>query len=85
MKNIYELLEQVQKETLQLQDILYFPEVKLALTYEQAKDVTNFKNHLKQAVSNYNSHAFLADEPLLDFDDLHTKYDEYMSVLEVYH
>lgn len=46
--------------------------------YETIDNEEKLCRVLKQAVSDYNATAFLKGEPLEDFDDLSTKYGEYM-------
>ena len=63
-------------------DLLEIPELSLTLSFLTAVNTADFYDTLKKAVSEFNSAAALYDLPSLDFDDLYTKYSEYIEALK---
>jgi len=67
-----------------LADLLEITELGMTIAFYLAVDVSKFYNLLKKAVSDFNADATLFDKELIDFDDLYTKYSEYVEVLKMF-
>ena len=65
-------------------DQLELPELNITVPLELALDHQAFYAHMKKAVSGYNAEASLNGKSPLDFDDLHTRYGEYIEALIQY-
>ena len=63
-------------------DMLEIAELGIILPLSKVLNPSEFYDALKKAVSEFNADAALNGTLYLDFDDLHTKYSEYMEVLE---
>ena len=62
-------------------DRLKIAELGVTFTFSVALNKPEFYDALKKAVSSFNSEAALNGIDGIDFDDLYTKYDEYLSAL----
>ena len=65
-------------------DQLKLPELNITVPLKLALDHHAFYAHMKKAVSDYNANAALSGKSPLDFDDLHTRYSEYVAALIQY-
>lgn len=65
-------------------DVLVVEELGQEVLFSLAMDASDFYHFLKKGVAGYNSQAFLSNGDLLDFDDLYTKYEEYLEVLSLF-
>lgn len=68
--------------TMMPSDLLEIPELNLTLLFSKALEPAEFYDTLKKATSDFNSNATLNGKPPIDFDDLYTKYSEYIEVLK---
>ncbi|MCL2560178.1 MAG: hypothetical protein FWE07_06785 [Turicibacter sp.] len=89
MKNVINprnVLRQLKKDrasapTISSSDLLEIDELGITVPFATAMANEAFYLVLKKAVSDYNSEAALAGTAPIDFDDLHTKYSEYVEVM----
>jgi len=65
-------------------DLLEIAELGITIPLSGALNVAAFYDTLKKAVSDFNSDAALSGNPPSDFDDLYTKYCEYIEVLKIF-
>jgi len=65
-------------------DLLEIAELGITIPLSGALNVTEFYDILKKAVSDFNSDAALSGNPSIDFDDLHTRYNEYVEALKIF-
>jgi len=65
-------------------DLIEVAELDLSVPFSEALDTSKFYDILKKAVSDFNSNAALNGKPSVDFDDLHTKYSEYIEALKLF-
>ena len=65
-------------------DILEVAELGITFPFSRALDEAGFYDLLKKATSDFNSEAALSGNPPVDFDDLYTKYSEYVEALEIF-
>ena len=63
-------------------DLLSLPELGINVPLSLALSDQEFYSHLKKCVSDYNAAAALSSKSLVDFDDLHTRYTEYVEALK---
>jgi hypothetical protein len=63
-------------------DLLEITELGITIPFSEASNRSRFYDILKRAVSDFNSDAALNGNSPIDFDDLHTKYSEYVEVLK---
>jgi len=63
-------------------DLLLIEELEEKLSLTCAIDEALFYNELKKMVSAFNQETALTGRPSIDFDDLYTKYSEYIAVLQ---
>jgi len=64
-------------------DLMEIGEIDFTIPLAEALDSPLFYTTLKRAVSDYNADAFLSGRDSVDFDDLHTKYGEYVDTLQM--
>ena len=64
-------------------DLLEIAELGITIPLVRASNVEEFYDILKKAVSDFNADAALTDGLSQDFDDLYTKYSEYIEALNV--
>jgi len=69
---------------IRLSDLLEIVELGITIPLSMALNVTVFYDILKRAVSDFNSDAALSSNPPIDFDDLYTKYSEYIEALKIF-
>jgi len=62
-------------------DLLKIAELGITIPLSRALNEIEFYDTLKKAVSDFNSDAALSGNPSIDFDDLSTRYSEYVEVL----
>ena len=65
-------------------DLLEITELGVTFPLAQTLNLSEFYHSLKKAVSDFNSDAALNGNSPIDFDDLHTKYSEYIEALKLY-
>jgi len=65
-------------------DLLEVVELDMTLPFSEALDRSIFYQTLKKAVSDANSDAALSGHLPIDFDDLYTKYSEYLEALKIF-
>jgi len=65
-------------------DLLEITELGITIPLGKAVNGSVYDDTLKKAVSDFNSNAALNGNLTLDFDDLHTKYSEYIEVLRTF-
>lgn len=65
-------------------DLLEITELGITLPFSIVSNVSAFYHILKKAVSDFNLDAAINSNPPLDFDDLHTKYSEYIEALKIF-
>jgi len=63
-------------------DLLKIEPLNVGVPLPVAFNESDFYQNLKEAVSNYNADAALSGGLSVDFDDLHTKYCEYIAALK---
>jgi len=63
-------------------DLLEIAELGVTIPFSRALNVTEFYDILKKAASDFNSDAALSGNTPIDFDDLYTKYCEYVEALK---
>lgn len=68
-------------KTLSSCDLIEVTELNTTFPILEATQPSKFYNLLKKAVSDFNSDAALNGKPDVDFDDLYTRYSEYMEVM----
>jgi len=71
-----------EKIKISLTDTLYVEEIHVKMPITAALDELAFYEQLKKATSDYNANAALNGTTPVDFDDLHTKYLEYIHALD---
>ena len=64
-------------------DLLEIAELSITLPLSMAFVEADFHETLKKAVSEFNSDAALSGFSPYDFDDLYTKYSEYIEALKI--
>lgn len=69
---------------IRISDLLEITELGVTFPLTTVSDVSEFYYILKKAVSDFNSDAAINGHPPIDFDDLHTKYSEYMEALKIF-
>lgn len=60
------------------------PELVATLPLKEVFDADVFYTSLKRLVSTFNQEASLSGQAHADFDDLHTKYSEYVEAMRLY-
>jgi len=63
-------------------DLLEITELGITIPFSVAVNVSEFLDLLKKAVSDFNADAALSNRSPIDFDDLYTKYSEYVEALK---
>ena len=71
-------------EVVKTSDLIEISELGITLPLALALEESGFHSILKKAVSDFNSDAALNGALPVDFDDLYTKYSEYMAVLKLF-
>jgi len=69
---------------LNVEDVLLIEEIGSEMALRHGTCEQMFYNCLKEMVSAYNQEAELSGNLPVDFDDLHTKYSEYLAVLQTF-
>jgi len=70
------------KPALKINDVLFIEEIGKEISLRNALNEPLFHDLLKGAVSEVNQEAALDGTPVIDFDDLYTKYSEYVTALQ---
>ena len=65
-------------------DLLEIIELGIIIPLSKALNASEFYDTLKKAASDFNSDAALNGNLPIDFDDLHTKYSEYIEALKIF-
>jgi len=65
-------------------DLLEIAELNITIPLSKALKTIEFYDMLKKAVSDFNSDAALNGNLSVDFDDLYTRYSEYIAVMEYF-
>lgn len=68
-------------KTIDLNSYIEITELEITIPVLKALQPATFYNVLKKAVSEFNAAAALNDNSYIDFDDLYTKYSEYMEAI----
>ena len=63
-------------------DLIKITELGVDIPLQTTLDEQEFYQYLKQAVSEYNAHAALNSKLPEDFDDLYTRYSEYIEAVK---
>ena len=63
-------------------DLLVISELNVRIPFAEVFEEQEFYQYLKKAVSEFNAGAALNGNAPADFDDLHTKYSEYLAALK---
>ena len=63
-------------------DLIRITELNMDIPLSLVLDEQKCYQHLKQMVSEYNGNAALTNKSPVDFDDLHTRYSEYIEALK---
>jgi len=63
-------------------DLLEIAELSITIPVARALIISEFYNTLKKAVSDFNADSALSGNTPIDFDDLYTKYCEYVEALK---
>jgi len=66
------------------EDLIEIVEINTSLPLIEAIEIESFSQRLKKEISDYNSQAALNGNDLVDFDDLNTKYIEYIEALTTF-
>jgi|GEM_PF-1807896 len=74
--------EDITTVSLNSSDLLEIAELGITLPFSEILNNAVFYDILKRAVSDFNADAALTGRTSVDFDDLYTKYSEYVAVLE---
>jgi len=65
-------------------DLLEIAELSITIPFARALNAKEFYDTLKKAASAFNSDAALNGNPPIDFDDLYTRYSEYIEALKLF-
>ena len=65
-----------------LSDLLEIPELGMTVPFSRVLNTLQFYDLLKKATSDFNSDAALSGYEFVDFDDLYTRYSEYVEAFK---